>query len=309
MASCVRSLVVAVCIASFFLLRRTPSLLAFTTHNGTLREPALCVVSRVHFGGLRTAPSSISSLWPEDGYSALHIFFLRTDSRDQNEKPFLRVVSHLNQLGPPLTSLLAIDGRRAKQLFPQMKNDFGYIATDIAIEQLSGLSLADFCRNNLPITVEEGAVRNSEHPRCRTHNRTQPLCDFFLFTNADNLYAQPFLSQLRVLMRKDEVLLGWDFISHHSWPPRSPGVCPEQGGDFVHMTSAYSVARVDLGVVAVKADVFRESTQMRFIIDKLREKLPITDRDIWNADGMFFEKVLALRRPTMVSHRTWTLHQ
>jgi len=99
-------------------------------------------------------------------------------------------------------------------------------------------------------------------------------CEYFLFTNADNLYARGFLATGIPGMLEQRDLLGFNFVTRYVQPSTNLGHMPMADAGF-------RLGKIDLGAVLVSAKAMQESG-IRFNL----EHGEITD---WK----FFEEMIA----------------
>lgn len=115
---------------------------------------------------------------------------------------------------------------------------------------------------------------------------TQAPCEYFLFTNADNLYGRFFLETGLPGMVEGRDLLGFNFVTRYpqksaSAPPLPPHMPMKDVG--------FQIGHIDLGSVLVSAEAIRE-TGARFGYEKISD---------WN----FFEELL--HRPNAKGHSVY----
>jgi len=106
------------------------------------------------------------------------------------------------------------------------KNTWGYRATNYALEFL----LDETNMERVPSM------------------RPKQTCDYFLFTNADNLYNAEFLETIHPGMRQRLDLLGVGVVTHH---PRQSQTDNETKNNLVMQNAGFARAHVDLGAVTV----------------------------------------------------------
>jgi len=143
------------------------------------------------------------------------------------------------------------------------KNTFGYEATNYALEQL--------------LRVHEG----------------QTAFNYFLFTNADNLYGRDFLELGLQSMQTGTDLIGFNFVTRYEQ-------YAENGQLVGHMPmqqASFALGRIDLGAVLVSAQAIRE-LGLRFQTEPGNVTVPdpvhgqiVHDR-LAIADWLFFQSIM-----------------
>lgn len=190
----------------------------------------------------------------------------------------------------------------AQTAFPDFHDeDYGYILTDMALEDILGANKAS----------------------------SKFQCDTLTFTNADNLYSPHFIPAMLKSISNGSDMAASHFVSHYNFPAErntrsfkslmaSETACGtlRYGSDAEFVTSDRFLAWcVDLGAVMVTTRAVAK-TKLRFVIDKIRadgsgaslgktelavvypergsivhEEIGSTDRYMRSADGHFFHRL------------------
>lgn len=278
--------------------------------NVSMADPSICVISQTHAEAFRTTAASIFSI-SSSGYPRLHVFMLRLDAAEQ--KVYTDIATGVNDmLGEPLVSILKLDAQATTATFPDAPpQSLSYLATDLAMELLMAATVRDFCATGWNSLVDLERSR-SRHRVCDT-DLSQPLCDYFLFSSTGTLFANVLIPDVLQHMRLKRVAIGWNFVSSRTWPAHTVGVCPEEGGSYVHMTAAFERTRMENDAALVLAEHLRQRPSLRFMADKLRERKRVQEADVEWAGGAFFERLAAepeLRKEDLVlMPHAWMLRQ
>jgi len=223
------------------------------------------------------------------------VFFVDTGDEAFTELPSL--VANFNHLTEqPLAQVSRWDQKLSRAQFPNFKeNDFGYIATDLVIEDLL-----------------------EERSDARRRNAALP-CELLLVTNGDNLYSRAFFeATIGTLSEAGVDLVATHFVSHYDqswmWTPETSGICgPFRTGSDAEFATCITENHVDLGTVLMKTSLFETLTldetthPKRFVVDRLRidkESHPKTVSLDGNLFGFFASKT-----GTKVIRRTLFVHQ
>lgn len=263
-----------------------------SSHKAWAATPPACVVVRIHSkqrNGLLPTYASLVHSAPLN----TRVIFVDTGDEAFTELPSL--VADFNQLTEqPLAQVSRWDQKLSRAQFPNFTaNDFGYIATDLVIEDL----------------LEERAD-------ARRRNASLP-CELLLVTNGDNLYGRAFFeATIGALSAEAGVgLVATHFVSHYYWwTPEKSGKCgPFRDGSDAEFATCMGENNVDLGAVLMRTSLFETLTLIetthpkRFVVDRLRidkESHPRT----FSLDGQLFG-FFASKTGTKVIRRTLFVHQ
>ena len=223
----------------------------FHVDASTKQTPSVCVIVRTFFEhkpiALLTLVSSLVTAQQRLGSSSLRFLIVDTD-RQQPYTQLRRMAQELNALFgvPGLVSISERTHFATKWLHPGfMDDDFGYVLTDYAMEDL----------------LREGG------------------CDLFLVTNGDNVYSPSYLERVmpNILAGSDVVASHW--ISRYNvtskWLRMAAGAdCgPGRLGLFQEFFPRFRRQCIDLGAVLFRSALLQR-TGLRFLVDELRAHKP-----------------------------------
>jgi len=177
-------------------------------------DPTVCIITRTYVGQRSVLPAFIASL-ASNNYPNLHIFLVDVHLNDQPDFTYMSNFADLfNSLyGKTFVHASNVTMKVALNRFPKYPSfDYGYLQTDLMLEQLSQPS------------NEYG-------------------CEYFVATNGDNMYVRDFLGATVQSMREKIDLIGLGFASHY---------CYEEKVCYVQQTPLFSVGRIDLGAALIR---------------------------------------------------------
>jgi len=208
----------------------------------------------------------------------VRIFVQLTDRKDDPEivKLTQRVIDSVNSFYPAqrrYVQLSALSSSAVLREWPRIKQDWGYLSTDVLI----GVLLSD-----------DGVSSNFRRYLAKTVTPAS-LCQYFLVTNGDNLYNIQFLPKLLPLMRRKVDLIAVDFVSRYAQLPRDRRevrvATPNQ-----HLMTNFKRNGVDLGAMLFRAEPIARSG-LRFCADHINET---TIECAYDSDGYFAERLSTL---------------
>lgn len=243
------------------------------TKNTIIHIPQLCIISRTYekkYSYLLTHLLSIS----HNPLTKPIVLLLITDEESSFQKAE-SIASQANTIiGYGMAFVLPTTSKNAEKISPDYKNDFGYSYTDAAIDLLL------FDKKVYP-------------------------CDYFIFTNGDNLYTSGFIDKYIKKDMQDAVdMVGFDFISRY-----------EQYSPFVHdqifddgsrkvKEATFTVGGIDLGAFVIRKSVIEADSDMRFVhLSNLRRS------ELKLADGVFIEHGSLKNLKKRVHRQTLMVHQ
>ena len=262
--------------------------------------PTVCVVVRTHSKQRSSLLPTFATL-VHSAPTATRFVFVDTDEVAFTELPSL--VDGFNQLTAlPLAKVSRWDQKLSRAEFPTFKkNDFGYIATDLVIEDL---------------------LKEREEARLNPLNAQLP-CELLAVTNGDNLYSRDFFhATISVLLKEESAgLVATHFVSHYNntrtWKPEMSGVCNVfRAGADAEFVACLKENHVDLGAVLMRTSLFETLTlpnsthPKRFVVDRLRtqQKKKAAKINMFTLDGQLFS-FFGTKTGSEIVHRTLFVHQ
>jgi len=217
-------------------------------------DPSVCVIIRTYQGHRSLLPGLITSLASNE-YPNMHVYLLDTQGDFEDLPKFETLFNAI--YNREFVHATNVTRQYARERYPEFTtSDFGYLQTDLMIEQLS----------------------TPNHPH---------KCAFFMATNGDNLYSSDLMTHTVSYLRNGWDLVGFHFLTHYCyegseyWRPR-PG-CYSQ-----HYTE-FKLQRIDLGAAWFSKDRMI-ATNNNFVINELN-KDPKGERvEVYFLDGYFFER-------------------
>lgn len=235
-------------------------------------DPVVCVVIRTYKNHKSTLPGLLGALG-SNKYPHLHAFLVDTvgDFTDMHKfadlfnSIFEREFVHVSDSTPTL----------ARSRYPKFdKADFGYLQTDLAIEQLSS-----------------------------PNSKIQ--CEYFIATNGDNLYTKELIYRTIESMRQKIDLIGFHFITHYCYEKSEPWR-PRPGCFSQHYTE-FKLGRVDVGSALLRKDALIKY-DANFIINELEKDETGQNVQVYFCDGFFYE-YFAQKATQIVINATLFIHQ
>lgn len=281
--------------------------------NATVNDPAVCVISRTNLASLARTSASLLSL-ASSGYPRLHLFLLRTgvhESSDPHE--FEVLAARLNELlGDPVVDVLKLQPNAALHLFPKAsREEVLLVSVDEAMEQLMVASVRDFCSSDWDIVTDTASELRARHPIC-SRDLIRPLCDYFLFAEAD-LYSSMLFPSTVDAMRNKRVAVAWDYVLSRHCASTTPSSCHEEAITTRHVTTAWQPQQIEMGAALVRVDYLRARPSMRFAAHKLRDGKRLTADELASAAGVFYARIASeknhLKEDLIIVHQTWMLQQ
>jgi len=151
------------------------------------------------------------------------------------------------------------------------RNSWGYEATNYALDYLLNQSIDS--------RIEEKQPRKMFD--------SEQSCDYFLFTNADNLYHAEFLETLYPGMREHLDLLGVTFTSHHLRESQTEAKTKKK--NLMMRDASFKRGFVDLGAVVASKEAIL-ATGARFFDGGFNEQQ--FKKQQFDADWFFFDRLL-----------------
>lgn len=162
----------------------------------------------------------------------------------------------------------------ARKISKNYKSDYGYSYTDAAIFYLLN------------------------------HSRTY-LCDYFVFTNGDNLYAGGFVDFIADDMKNEFDIIGFNFISHYvRYKPMNRGSEDLDDGTMHVVDSEFEYANIDLGAFVIRAELLDLHKNLRFVAISR-----ISKWDVKGADGYLIAKSSNLAKTSRMHRQVLLIHQ
>jgi len=148
----------------------------------------------------------------------------------------------------------------AKAMFPDIKQDFGYLQSDIILREM--VSTNNFA------------------------------CEYVLFTNGDNLYAHDFFRAILPFMQEKYDMLAVEFVSHYCLVQ---GQIHRNGQCDAQVFTQFRTAWIDLGAAVVRVGHIRRRG-VTFIRDEERHG----GVNLRVADGRYFETLARAAKTKIV---------
>ncbi|KAJ3347610.1 hypothetical protein HDU91_006738 [Kappamyces sp. JEL0680] len=201
------------------------------------------------------------------------IFLVITDNSPlEKVREIIKIFNSL--IGFEMAKLLPITNTDAEKLNPDYEKDFGYSHTDAAINYL-------------------------------LENEANYKCDFFLFTNGDNLYSNKFIDDyLQHDFEDGYDIIIFDFISRYQSTIAGSWGDQHDDGTRKVVQSKFQRRYIDLGAFVIRASLMKEDPNLRFV-----ETCRNTQYGFFEADGYLIEA--SVRKPTknMVHRQVLMVHQ
>jgi hypothetical protein len=226
-------------------------------------QVGFCTFVRTH-AGQRSALLALLSSLAAARPPTYRVFLVNTGADEFPDLPLF--VSRANKFTGEetfidLTSMVNTIKRNNSSYNPPW-NDYGYIATDVMLEQVLG-----------------DPVLGS-------------MCDYLTFTNGDNLYSLHTFTAVLGKIQDGYNLVGFNFASHHEWAmPWKWWGCnsagPSRSGSDVEVFAKFAPTYIDLGAFVVSRELL-DGANLRFIIHLLPSaKQPDS---VVGADGYFITR-------------------
>ncbi len=151
--------------------------------------PAICVIGRSSASHLPTALSAFSFSLLSTNYPVLLQFIVGCEFNHSQETDLRESVDRIN-CAENSTLVFVVNRNktaRSKYLIGNI-NDFCYIETDLLVDRLLMARTGDLRDGRLAWP----ALEDNLLPRAAD----SPMCDYFIFTNTDNLYASRIFREL-----------------------------------------------------------------------------------------------------------------
>lgn len=237
-------------------------------------DPVVCVVIRTYHRHRGLLPALIASLASNE-YPNMYIHIVDTQG-DYTDLPkfepffntlYNRDLVHVSR---------SITPQYARERFPNFtRADFGYLLTDLMIEQLSA----------------------HDHPH---------KCQYYVATNGDNLYSSDFMALTVEYMRNDYGLIGFHFLSHYCYDHGEPHR-PREGCYSSHYTE-FRLQRIDVGA-ALFSNKSMHAIHNNFILNELEKDSVGTNIEVYFLDGYFYDRFAKAEPKNIVLNATLFLHQ
>lgn len=243
-----------------------------------LPDPSVCVIARTFVGQTKAIPPFVLSLDAPD-YKKLKIFLVDTGKEPMGEK-LTNLVDACNKMaGRTLVFESNVTHKSSHALFPEFhEENYGYLATDIALEQI----------------LED-------------HD-----CDYFLFTNGDNLYTRTLFTHTLPYMQSKFDVIGFDFISRYCLG--EPNTYTARPGCEVEFFTQLRASEIDLGAALYRTEQLK-TLENRFLVDKLRmytnplDIESIQGINYWGLDARFMYTAKEAANSFTVIRRVLFVHQ
>ncbi|KAJ3373489.1 hypothetical protein HDU91_006890 [Kappamyces sp. JEL0680] len=229
----------------------------------------VCVVARTFAKQYHMIPTFVLSLSQNSLKPSVYLVITDAESSVPEAEAIVQKTNDF--VGRRLASVLPITASDAQRYFDlESGQEYGYAYTDAAIDLLLA-------------------------------NKARYPCDYFLFTNGDNLYASGFIDDyLDRDMKQDLDIIAFDFISHHKWSDARQEGYHVTDGTRVSINADFRTMHVDLGAFVIKAE-FLAGHHLRFV--------RAGQTDFFTADGSFIEQAAALTDRKRVHHQVLMIHQ
>jgi len=184
------------------------------------------------------------------------LFLLNTGITTVNMEPMARILNEL--IGTEYIIVSNITDKDKAQKYPKLKvkKDFGYILTDMLMEQL--------------------IQKKNEHK-----------CEYLLLTNGDNLYNKDLFSATYPYMVNKTGAIGFYFISSHCQPAHH---YVSRKGCNTEFFTEFEQGRVDLGAVLIRVDAIK-FTNARLVTHTFRAHPNGLWGQYYVADGKFITTI------------------
>lgn len=229
--------------------------------------PNVCVAVRTYLSQRNVLLGTLLSLI-RSGYPNLRIVLLQTDSRNYDPVKMAEIRDFVNQREQKQYVFLSpIHPATGEEMFPALpKENFGYLVTDLLLEQLLNLTMG-----NLGELHPEPLFFESEEPMGRVN-----LCDYMIFTNGDNFYHRSLFDALLPFMKQKKAGIAFEFTSRYDHRRENEDIISayayfKEAYRDVQMFTKWEREHIDVGTMVVSADFIR-STQLRFCIHLARSR-------------------------------------
>lgn len=235
-------------------------------------DPVVCVLVRTYSKHRSPLPALIASLGSND-YQNLHVFLIDTVGDFVDMPKFAELYNSLYDR--KFVHVSNITNEYANSRFPDFKTpDFGYLQTDLVMEQLSF----------------------SDNPF---------QCTYFVVTNGDNLYSKGLIYFTLDYMRQNIDLIGFHFITHYCYDDVKP-FRPREGCYIQHYTE-FQLQRIDVGAALIRKQRLIEK-DANFIINELKKDPTGSLVQVHFCDGYFYEN-FAVDTTKIILNATLFIHQ
>jgi len=273
-----------------------------------LTAPMICVIARASLNqSASLLPAFVTSLLSNQ-YSNFHVWILPTDL-PYSEEHWRLQVRRLNLFSKKRFLSLAKTHPSVSSNWGHYlpkTGDYGYVATDLQREVLSYSTVEDFLLGRTEIWDNDTSLAA---PAVPSHRKLRdPLCDYFLFTNADNLYVSVLFQDTLPFMQMCHDLVGFEFVSHYEWSTATgPIIAHPDGAKFVQVFTDFQMGVVDLGAVLIRSEHLERSYD-GFIMSLLRcDLLLMNTHDL---DGYLYERLAKINGSrNLVLRRALFFHQ
>lgn len=216
--------------------------------------PQLCIITRTYeeqYAYLLTHLLSIS----HNLVSKPIVLLLITDGKSSHKKAN-EIANQANSIvGYTMTLLLPIKANDAQKISQNYKQDFGYSYTDASLDYLN--------------------LNKGDYP-----------CDYFTFTNGDNLYSKGFIDDYILKDMNESIdIVGFDFVSRYVVGEVYDGREVFDDGSRKYKECMFQIGAIDLGAFVIKANLIWEDKELRFVSSCLQ-----SGKEIKLADGIFIER-------------------
>lgn len=243
-------------------------------------------------------------------YTNLRLILLQTDTRNYDPAKMAEIRDFVNQHEQRNYVFLSpIQPDQGEKLFPNLPpENFGYLVTDLLMEELLSATFGN------PGEIHQGPLvcfPNSPTPK-------QNLCDYFIFTNGDNLYHYALFDALLPFMQRAVAGIAFEFTSRYDHRRENEDIISayayfKEAYRDVHIYTKWEREHIDVGTMLVSASWLRTS-QLRFCIQLARTRA----RSRWKPgmlsglDGTFafnMRRMLGNDSAPQVVHRVLMMHQ
>lgn len=152
-----------------------------------------------------------------------------------------------------------------------LRSDFAYMATDAALDLLRNATYDMLYSDRL-------VLQPSQRPRNRDPQRGgRRLCDYYLFTNGDNLYHANLFPAAMPLLRLRHDMVAFEYVSR--WNYRWFDTQAARSGRDVQIFTAPTRGSIDLGAAFFSASLLNCAQYGRFVLDATDRSTPWKELD------------------------------
>jgi hypothetical protein len=242
-------------------------------------------------------------------YPNLRIVLLQTDDRNYHPEKMAEIRDFINHREKKNVVFLSpMKPSYGAELYPSMPTEnFGYLVTDILMEQLLN---ATFSR---PGAIHSGPIPCDVEPP-----EEQPLCDYFIFTNGDNLYHRSLFQALLPYMKAHTQGIAFEFTSRYDHRRENEDIVSayayyKEAYQDVQIYTKWEREYIDVGTMVISSKYLRDrGTRFCLVLARTRPRSKWKPGMLSGLDGTFaftMRKQLGNDSAPVVVRRVLMMHQ